>query len=123
MTRKSHNCAGNAFVQGDSAGGSKLIEQILTIRTYNIYHNLTYKSRYLIYVMECVLCNLQYVEKFEWPMNIRLNSHRNDVGREDVIPAIKHFSQPDYHFNSHAIFTLIEQINDFNKSRRNQKDT
>ena len=29
FTRKSHNCAGTAFVQVDSAGGSKLIEQTL----------------------------------------------------------------------------------------------
>ena len=29
LTRKSHNCAGTAFVQGDSGGGSKLIEQTL----------------------------------------------------------------------------------------------
>ena len=31
LTRKSHNHAGTAFVQGDSAGGSKLIEQTLTV--------------------------------------------------------------------------------------------
>ena len=30
LTRKSHNCAGTVFVQGDSAGGSKLTEQTLT---------------------------------------------------------------------------------------------
>ena len=29
LTRKSHNCGGIAFIQGDSAGGSKLIEQTL----------------------------------------------------------------------------------------------
>ena len=29
LTRKSHNCAGTAFVQGDTAGGSKMIEQTL----------------------------------------------------------------------------------------------
>ena len=29
LTRKSHNCAGIAFIQGDSAGGSKLSEQTL----------------------------------------------------------------------------------------------
>ena len=29
LTRKSHNWAGIAFIQGDSAGGSKLIEQTL----------------------------------------------------------------------------------------------
>ena len=27
FTRKSHNCAGTAFVQGDSVGGSKLTKQ------------------------------------------------------------------------------------------------
>ena len=27
LTRKSHNCSGITFIQGDSAGGSKLIEQ------------------------------------------------------------------------------------------------
>ena len=27
LTRKTHNCSGIAFIQGDSAGGSKLIEQ------------------------------------------------------------------------------------------------
>ena len=29
FTRKSHDCAGTEFVQEDSAGGSKLIEQAL----------------------------------------------------------------------------------------------
>ena len=33
LTRKSHNCAGTAFVQGDSAGGSKLVEQTLPCST------------------------------------------------------------------------------------------
>ena len=32
MTRKSHNCVGIAFIQGDSAGGSKLIEQTIPLR-------------------------------------------------------------------------------------------
>ena len=27
LTRKKHNCTGTAFIQGDSEGGSKLIEQ------------------------------------------------------------------------------------------------
>ena len=29
LTRTSHNCTGIAFIRGDSAGGSKLIEQTL----------------------------------------------------------------------------------------------
>ena len=34
LTRKSHNCAGTAFVQGDPTGGSKLIEQTLQTASY-----------------------------------------------------------------------------------------
>ena len=33
FTRKSHNWAGTAFVQGDSVGGSKLTEQTLPCNT------------------------------------------------------------------------------------------
>ena len=29
LTRKNHNCSGIAFIQGDSAGGLKLIEQTI----------------------------------------------------------------------------------------------
>ena len=32
LTKKSHNCAGTAFVQGDSEGGSKLSEQTKSSR-------------------------------------------------------------------------------------------
>ena len=31
LTRKSHNCSGIAFIQGESAGGSKLIEQTIPV--------------------------------------------------------------------------------------------
>ena len=34
FTRKSHNCAGTAFVHGDSVGGSKLTEQNLIVLFY-----------------------------------------------------------------------------------------
>ena len=40
FTRKSHNCAGTAFVQGDSAGGSKLIEQTLPSYVMNLKNRL-----------------------------------------------------------------------------------
>ena len=42
FTRKSHNCAGTAFVQGDSVSGSKLTEQTLpTVQLCRTYYLLT----------------------------------------------------------------------------------
>ena len=37
LTRKSHDCAGTTFVQGDSAGGSKLVEQTLQRLAVDIF--------------------------------------------------------------------------------------
>ena len=48
FTRKSHNCAGTAFVQGNSAGGSKLTEQTLIPAT--CYSSMqSYREGRLIY--------------------------------------------------------------------------
>ena len=39
LTRKYHNCSGIAFIQGDSAGGSKMIEQTIlgTVNLTSLY--------------------------------------------------------------------------------------
>ena len=44
LTRKSHNCSGIAFIQGDSAGGSKLIEQ--TISNKRLQQVTTYMNTF-----------------------------------------------------------------------------
>ena len=38
LTRKSYNCTGTAFVQGDSAGGSKFIEQTSPVLMFVYTH-------------------------------------------------------------------------------------
>ena len=73
-----------------------------TKNKYKIFHQVNCKSKFIIYLLECTLCMIQYVGKSEWPMNIRLNKHRNDVFREDAIQVCKHFKQPGHDFNKHA---------------------
>ena len=36
-----------------------------TKRVFNIYHTITYKSQRIIYLLECILCDLKYVGKSE----------------------------------------------------------
>ena len=55
-------------------------------RTFSIFHKLTCKTQYVIYLMECVLCKIQYVGKSETPFNLRLNNHRKDVYNPTAIP-------------------------------------
>ena len=76
--------------------------------TFLIRHNVTSKSSFVIYLMECCLCEKsQYVRKSEY--SLRINTHRNDVWRTDG-PCDKHFQMPGYNFNAHAKFTITEEV-------------
>ena len=81
-----------------------------TNRTFNIFHKLTCKSQYIIYLMERIICKIQNVVKSETPFNLRLNNHRKDVKNPKVIPVCNHFKMNGHNFMKHAKFTLIEQL-------------
>ena len=61
--------------------------------------------------MECSICKKsQYVGKSEYSLNLRMNTHRNDVWRTDSPPCDKHFQMPCHNLNVHAKFTIIEEV-------------
>ena len=45
---------------------------------FKIYHKVNCKSECIIYLIDCILCNKQYIEKAETVFSIRLNNHRKD---------------------------------------------
>ena len=84
-----------------------------THHSYNIYHQTNCKSKNVIYLLECIYCNKQYIGKSEWPFNIRLNNYRHRIRSTDfdkLLPVEQHFRQPDHNFSIHAKFTIIEKI-------------
>ena len=42
---------------------------------YIIFFNLNCKSEYIIYLIKCILCKIQYVGKAQTVFNLRLNNH------------------------------------------------
>ena len=83
----------------------------ITGQTFNIFHQLSCKSRNTIYLLECTKChNKAYTGKCETSANERINGHRSDARKTDSIPVDAHFLQPGHIFDIHAKFTLIEQI-------------
>ena len=62
-----------------------------TNRIFQIYHNLNCKSKYVIYLMECTKCKIQYFGKAETKFNMRLNNHQRYVWKPDATPASRHF--------------------------------
>ena len=67
-----------------------------TRETFTIFHQVTCHSNYVIYLLECIMCKIQYVGKSETSFNIRLNNHRKDIKKPNAIEACKHFNNDKY---------------------------
>ena len=52
--------------------------------TFNIYHKVSCKNNYVIYLLECLLCKMQYIRKSKTPVHTRLNKHKNNVVQDDT---------------------------------------
>ena len=84
-----------------------------TNQTYKIFHETNCKSKFVVYLLECKKCKLQYVGKSEWQFNIRLNNYRSHIKNCDInklLPVEKHFLLPNHNFEQDAIYTIIEKI-------------
>ena len=75
-----------------------------------LFHNLACKSENLIYLLQCRICQIQYIGKSGTPFNIRLNNHRKDAKSQASILPCKHFNEQNCNSQQHAEFTLTEQI-------------
>ena len=71
---------------------------------------ISFKSSFVIYLIECFVCNICYVGKSEAPFNITLNNHRKDIENLKAIPSCKHFNRHDHDFSNHGEIIIIEQL-------------
>ena len=84
-----------------------------TRETFTTFHQVTCHSSYVIYLLECILCKIQYVGKSETAFNIRLNNHRKHIKKPNSIEACKHFNNK-HTISKHGKFTIIEQLRNIN---------
>ena len=80
-------------------------------RKFNKHHKISCKGNYVIYLLECLLCKIQYVGKSETPFHIRLNSRRKDIKNPHPIEEYKHFNNWNHVFHKRGKLVLIEQLN------------
>ena len=50
-----------------------------TLKAYQIFHQLYCKSSHIIYLLQCLKCQIQYVGKPEIKFSITLNNRRKDI--------------------------------------------
>ena len=82
-------------------------------KVFDIFHTVNCQSTFVIYIIECKICKLQYVGKSETAFNLRLNNHRNHIKRGvSSCELTEHFLQNtrSHNFDNDVIFTIIEQI-------------
>ena len=83
----------------------------VTNREFDILHNVNCKSKYVVYLVECVKCNgKQYVGKTWTTVSQRIYGHRSDAKKTDSILIDRHFLEPGHNFDQHFRLTIIERI-------------
>ena len=86
--------------------------------TFLIRHYVTCKSSSVIYLMECSLFEKsQYVGKSEYSLNLRINTHRDDVWGTNGSPCEKRFQILPHNFSVHAKFTIFEEVDNTSLSK------
>jgi transcription elongation factor Elf1 len=53
-------------------------------KQYNICCTVNYKSANIIYILECSVCGLQYVDELKQPFHKHLNGYRSDLTKKSV---------------------------------------
>ena len=87
-----------------------------------IFFTLNCKNEYFIYLMECILCKMEYVGKAEIAFNLRLNNHRKDTKNPNSILAWKHFQEKGHNFNKHAKFMIIDKLVNLHGSKERLRE-
>ena len=107
---KCNQCNTSRCLSSQQLIATTIFESIQTKEKFNIYHKISCERNYVIYLLESLLCKIQYVGKSETPFYIRLNNHRKDMKNPDAIKACRHFNNCNHVFHKHGKFILIEKL-------------
>ena len=82
-------------------------------KAFDVFHTVNCQSTFLIYIIECRICRLQYVGKSETAFNLPLDNHRNHIKRGvNSCELSEHFlhNSKSHDFGKDVTIIIIEQI-------------
>ena len=82
-------------------------------KTFTTFHSVNCQSSWVIDIIECNTCRLQYIGKSETGFNLRLNNHGNHIKKEvNSCELTEHFlhNVRSHNFENDVTITVIEQI-------------
>ena len=89
------------------------------------FHTVNCQSTFVINVIGCQICRLQYVGKSETAFNLHLNNHRNHIKRGvNSYELSEHFlhNSRSHDFGKDVTITIIEQIKCSNMTIERKKE-
>ena len=94
-------------------------------RTFDILHTVNCQSAFVIYIIECRICKLQYAGKIETAFNLRLNNHRSHFKRGfrgwELTEQFLHNSRT-HNFDRDTKITIIEEIKRYEMHIKRKKE-
>ena len=101
----------------------KAFKSSVTGKTYPIKATANCKTANVVYVIECIKCNKQYVGETENALHIRMNGHRSDIKHRHLEkPVASHFNSEGHSLEDLSIF-VIEQIHREEANFRKAKES
>ena len=102
---------------------TNLFKSYKTGKTCKIFYQLTCKSQ-AIYLRQCRIFFVQYVGKSEIAFNLRLNNHRKDSKKEDVILGYTNFQNPNFPkpISKTLLFERREKVKTVSQPAKRQKE-
>ena len=68
----------------------------MTGKEYKIFCNVNCKTPNVVYLLDCHVCESQYVGESVQPFNKRMNGHRSDLTKKTLLPVSQHFVSPGH---------------------------
>ena len=62
-----------------------------------IFGNANCKTENIIYLLECAICGLQYIEEIKQQLSKRLDGHRSDANCKPDLPSSRHLRSTGHH--------------------------
>ena len=116
QTGKCVQCNSTLWLSCQQLISTTIFKSNQTNKTFKIYHRVKSKSSFVIYLLECYICNIQYLSKSKIPFTIGLNNLRKDVKNSNAIPACHNFNRRNHDFNNHG--KIIQQLRNWDIKRK-----
>ncbi len=100
---------------------STSVKSFSTDFKFMIRNKMDCSSHYMIYLIECRKCGIQYVGQTTNSISMRLTAHMTDIRKNKNTMVAKHFNMPDHSERDVKVYGLTRTSKDLNIRLRHEE--